>query len=58
MREIEIQNRTLLIEKKNNNKNKKGRFRSRNRLTKLNNTFLKIITEEEERLRKDLLNTI
>ena len=48
--------RTLLTEKKNNNKNKKGRFGSKNRLTKLNNTFLKIITEEEERLRKDLLN--
>ena len=49
---------TLLTEKKNNNKNKKGKFGSRNRLTKLNNTFLKIITEEEGRLRKDLLNTI
>ena len=49
---------TLLTEKKNNNKNKKGRFGSKNRLTKLNKTFLKIIREEEERLRKDLLNRI
>ena len=50
--------RTLLTENKNNNKNKKGRFGSRNRLTKLNDTFLQIITEEEGRLKKDLLNTI
>ena len=50
--------RTLLTEKKNNNKNKKGRFGSKNRLTKLNNTFLKIITGEEKRLRKDLLSRI
>ena len=39
----------LLTEKKNNNKNIKGRSGSKNRLTKLNNTFLKITTEEEER---------
>ena len=32
--------RTLLTENKNNNKNKKGRFGSRNRLTKLNNNLL------------------
>ena len=40
--------RTLLTENKNNNKNKKGRFGSRNRLTKLNNTFLQIIKKKRE----------
>ena len=44
--------RTLLTEKKNNNKNKKGRFGGKNRLTKLSNTLLKIVTEEGERFVK------
>ena len=55
---MEIQNTDIWKEKKEKRKNKKERFGSKDRLTKLANNISKIIIGEEGRLKKDLLNII